>query len=131
LEHSIGYRAIKFSIDETSQIRKISEYKLLEYSTLSFLGANSNTPCVGIKGEAITGLKDEMQLLDEMLRKGDYSDEKFLQIENKLKEIQNKIEEMKTLNVTEPLEDTQPIVEPDTLFKSKIDYISIINNIKI
>jgi HK97 family phage prohead protease len=131
LEHSIGYRAIKFSIDETSQIRKISEYKLLEYSTLSFLGANSNTPCVGIKGEAITGLKDEMQLLDEMLRKGDYSDEKFLQIENKLKEIQNKIEEMKTLNVTEPLEDTQPIVEPDTLFKSKIDYINIINNIKI
>ena len=117
-------------MDETSGTRRITEYKLLEYSTLSFLGANENTPCVGIKSESAITLKEEITLLDEMLRKGDYSDEKFKQIETKISEIQNKIKEFNSLTIEEPLKDTQEIVEPDTLFK-EIDFSEIINNINL
>jgi len=132
LEHSIGYRVIKYMMDEATGVRRITEYKLLEYSTLSFLGANSNTPCVAIKSEDnINELKEKADLLNEMLTKGDYSDEKFIKIEQTIKEIQSKIEEMKTLNSKEPTKITPEIVEPDSLFKSEINYISIINNIKI
>ncbi|MFA5234203.1 MAG: hypothetical protein WC390_07370 [Sulfurimonas sp.] len=129
LEHSIGYRAIKYNIDEVTGIRHITEYKLMEYSTLSFLGANSNTPCVGIKGEAIK-IQEEIKLLNDMLTKGSYSDEKFIQIENKLIEIKSKIEEMKTLN-GKPSNDTPEIVEPDLLLKSEINYNYLIMNLKI
>lgn len=134
LEHSIGYSVVKYKVenpeDYENRIRHIQEYKLYEYSTLSFLGANENTPCVGIKSQNISDLKAEIELLNEMLIKGDYSDEKFKQIEIKLSEIQNRIQEMKTLNVDEPEQSTQ-IVEPDSLFVKEVDYIQIINSLKI
>jgi hypothetical protein len=68
-----------------------------------------------------------------MLSKGDYSDEKFKQIEIKLSVIQNKITEMKTLGIEEPEQSTPIIVEPDSLFQSqkKINYSQIINQIKL
>ena len=49
LEHSVGLQAIKYQIDQTSQIRTISEWKLWEFSTLQSWGANENTPLLGIK----------------------------------------------------------------------------------
>jgi len=121
LEHSIGYSVVKFSIenpeDWSKRIRRIQEYKLYEYSTLSFLGANANTRLVDIKSENVSSLKDEMNLLDEMLHKGEYTDEKFIIIENKISEIKNRIEKMKTLTNEEPSEDTPQIVEPNSLFE--------------
>jgi hypothetical protein len=117
LEHSIGYRAIKYNIDEATGIRSITEYKLLEYSTLSFLGANENTPCVGIKSEELVSLQEEIKMLDDMLHNGSYSDEKFLAIEKRLQE------KLATLK-NEPIKVTQKS-EPS------INYIQIINNLKI
>ena len=135
LEHSIGYSVVKFSIenpdDWSKRIRRIQEYKLFEYSTLSFLGANPNTMLVDIKHEGIATLQEEMKLLTDMLNCGDYSDEKFTLIENKLTEIQNRIKEMKTLNEQEPEQSTLTVVEPDSLFEQskKINYSFLIKNI--
>ncbi len=137
LEHSIGYSVVKFSIenpdDWSKRIRRIQEYKLFEYSTLSFLGANPNTRLVDIKREGIISLQEEMNLLNDMLTKGDYSNEKFINIENKIIEIQNRITEMKTLRIEEPSNDTPEFVEPDSLFESqkKINYSQIIHQIKL
>jgi HK97 family phage prohead protease len=137
LEHSIGYSVVKFSIenpeDWSKRIRKIQEYKLFEYSTLSFLGANERTRLVDIKATA-SSLKDELGLLNDMLIKGDYSDEKYKLIEEKILEIQNKIKEAKTLNEEEPSDKDTKIVEPDTLFKEtkiEINYSEIIKQIKL
>jgi len=135
LEHSIGYSVVKFSVenpdDYSKRIRRIQEYKLYEYSTLSFLGANERSTTVEAKN--ISSLNSEVDLLSEMLSKGDYSDEKFKQIEIKLSVIQNKITEMKTLGIEEPEQSTPIIVEPDSLFQSqkKINYSQIINQIKL
>jgi len=134
IEHSIGYSVVKFSIenpdDWSKRIRRIQEYKLFEYSTLSFLGANERSTAVEAK--SISDLKSEMELLNEMLIKGDYTDERFTQIENKLTEIQNRVKEMKTLNENEPEQSTL-IVEPDSLFekqsKKKINYSFLTKNI--
>jgi HK97 family phage prohead protease len=137
IEHSIGYGIVKFTIenaeDYAKRIRRIQEYKLYEYSTLSFLGANDRSIAVDAKGQNIYTLKEDMILLNEMFEKGNYSDEHFKEIEQKLSDIKDRINEMKTLNIEEPQEST-PIIEPNSLFEksdNKINYINIINKIKL
>jgi len=77
LEHSVGVQAIKYDIDNESQVRKISEWKLWEFSTLTHWGANENTPMLGIKS------KDELrQLIEEMANNPNYSDTRKKTIEN-------------------------------------------------
>ena len=133
LEHSIGYRVIKAYWEDPEKpynsVRHITEYKLLEYSTLSFLGANENTPCVGIKGD-MSVLQDDIKLLNDML-KGQYSDEKLQQIETKIKDIQTGITEMKSLTAEQPPEGTEIVVEPNMLFEKSIDYNYLIKNLKL
>lgn len=89
LEHSIGVNAIKWSMKE--DVREVTEWKLWEYSTLTRWGANEDTPMLGIK-EAKSN-EDALQMLDLMLRKGKYSDERFNLIENKIKELKSLIQE--------------------------------------
>ena len=89
LEHSIGVNAIKWSMKE--DVREVTEWKLWEYSTLTRWGANEDTPMLGIK-EAKSN-EDALQLLDMMLRKGKYSDERFNLIENKIKELKSLMQE--------------------------------------
>lgn len=89
LEHSIGVNAIKWSMKD--DVREVTEWKLWEYSTLTRWGANEDTPMLGIK-EAKSN-EDALQLLDLMLRKGKYSDERFNLIENKIKELKSLIQE--------------------------------------
>jgi HK97 family phage prohead protease len=130
IEHSIGYRVMQANLDNNTGIRTITEYKLMEYSTLSFLGANENTPCVDVKSQQ-TKLESDIRLLDEMLRKGNYTDEKFMNIEKKVSEIQLRITEMKSLNQEEPLKDTL-IIEPNpSLEEKKLDYKKIITNLNL
>lgn len=52
LEHSIGVQAIKYDINNDTGIRKVSEWKLWEFSTLTHWGANEDTPMIGIKNRA-------------------------------------------------------------------------------
>jgi len=66
--------------DEKDQ-RRVLEWKLWEYSTLYTWGANEKTPLVNIKS---------MADLELMIEKGNYSDEKSIQIQNlydKLKDL--------------------------------------------
>jgi len=95
LEHSVGVSAIKKEIK--SDVRHVSEWKMWEYSTLTAWGANENTPMIGMK--SLTDLTDGIDWLNTMLTKGNYTDERFLQIEKHLSDL-------KTL-VTEPQASTQ------------------------
>lgn len=99
LEHSIGYDPVKRADDDK---RIIKEYRLFEYSTLTFLAANENTPLLDIKNAG--GILDQIDFLHNALHKGDYSDTKFQQIEAKINKLQ------KLLTRLKPSKDTK--VEP-------------------
>jgi HK97 family phage prohead protease len=73
LEHSIGVQALKYTIDESKGVRKISEWKLWEFSTLTSWGANENTPLLGIKS-----------ILETMANNPKYSDNRKRAIESLL-----------------------------------------------
>ena len=112
LEHSIGVQAIKYEVLEGDAIpqeyrsqgidwiRKVSEWKWWEYSTLTSWGANENTPMVDIK--SLTKLQDTIDFFEKML-KGKYTDERLKKIE----ETYNILKSLKS----EPLKTTQQ--EPD------------------
>ena len=93
--------AIKWDIK--NDVRNVSEWKLWEYSTLYGWGANPDTPMLGIK--STENLSDSLDWLDIMLRKGNYTDERCKQIEAK-------IAELKSLMAAEPVITTQHIDEP-------------------
>lgn len=98
LEHSIGVSAIKWAID--GDIRTVSEWKLWEYSTLTAWGANENTPMLSIKDA-----NSEMEWLNVKLNKGNYTDEKFVEIERQIQLLKSLIEEpAKTTPSTEPID---------------------------
>lgn len=80
LEHSIGVEAIKKT--EKDGIRRVHEWKLWEYSTLTAWGANENTPMLGMK--SMEDVNSAIDWLDLKMRKGNFSDEKFLEIEKQL-----------------------------------------------
>lgn len=80
LEHSVGVEAIK-KVQEKDE-RKVYEWKLWEYSTLYTWGANENTPMLGIK--SLADIPDAIDWLEIKMRKGNYSDERFKEIEKQL-----------------------------------------------
>tara|TARA_R110002051_G_scaffold209553_1_gene275348 strand:+ start:172 stop:813 length:642 start_codon:yes stop_codon:yes gene_type:complete len=49
LEHSIGYTVIKEEKSQEQKANVLKEVNLMEYSTLDFLGANSETPLLDLK----------------------------------------------------------------------------------
>jgi HK97 family phage prohead protease len=91
LEHSIGVIPVKRNDKNKALVEK---WQLREYSTLTSWGANSNTPMLGIKEEVkvITAeeavkLSEDKEFAEFQMRKGNYSDERFRKIEQKLKDI--------------------------------------------
>lgn len=90
IEHSIGFNVMKR--DEKNRAI-ITEYRLLEYSTLSFLGANENTPFNGMKSQECI-IKRMQDLV--LMYNSSYSD-------NRLKAIERELE---TLAKAEPLAST-------------------------
>jgi HK97 family phage prohead protease len=85
LEHSIGYDLIKYEIDNETRIQKNLEYRLYEYSTLDFLGANELTPLIDIK--SAEKIKDALDTLEAMLKHDGYTDERYKEMELKCDEI--------------------------------------------
>lgn len=80
LEHSIGVEAIKK--EQKDSVRRVFEWKMWEYSTLTSWGANDQTELIGIKSS-----QDPAELITWLslkLKKGNYTDERFMQIENQL-----------------------------------------------
>jgi HK97 family phage prohead protease len=67
LEHSIGVQPVK---RDDSDNRYVLEWKLYEYSTLYGWGANSQTPMLSMKNL-------DKEIVQMMLEKGKYSDERF------------------------------------------------------
>lgn len=84
LEHSVGVAPVQ---RDNKDKRIVKEWKLWEYSTLSSWGANPNTPALDIK--SAKDLEDALGWLDIMLRKGDYTDEKFKKIELTIKALRS------------------------------------------
>lgn len=109
LEHSIGVEAIKK--EQKGDIRQVYEWKLWEYSTLYSWGANENTPMLAIKSE--NKIADHIQWLELACKKGNYSDQRFLEIEKHLTLLKSLLTEPEQSTQVikpkeEPLKDTQP-----------------------
>lgn len=73
LEHSVGVQPLRRDDQDN---RKVLQWKMWEYSTLTSWGANSMTPLLDIKSA-----KSEIEMLKEAL-KLNYSDERYKNIEN-------------------------------------------------
>lgn len=87
LEHSIGVDAIKYFDDRDNEVRKVTEWKLWEYSTLTSWGANERTPMLAMKSMA-PSLAD-LDWLDIRMRKGNYTDEAFIEIEKSISRLKS------------------------------------------
>jgi HK97 family phage prohead protease len=85
LEHSIGVEAVKW--EQKGDTRMVTEWKLWEYSTLTSWGANEDTPMLGMK--SADSIPEAIEWLNVMMKKGNYSDEKFLQIEEKINSLKS------------------------------------------
>jgi HK97 family phage prohead protease len=138
LEHSIGVKDIKRN-DKNKNI--VEQWELREYSTLTSWGANSNTPMLGIKAEKlftqnehgdfvlVTPTPEEIQTLTEekefaefQMKKGNYSDERFRKIEQKLKDILKILGSVQTGEdaVSEPTTQEVHQVEPVAFDPAKL-----------
>ena len=99
LEHSIGFEIVKSHKEKADDkdIRVITEYKLYEVSTLTFLGANQNTPLVDLKS-----IDNTLELLEQQL-KYNYSDERLEKVESMLLSLRKPSKDTST----EPMELTK------------------------
>ena len=97
LEHSIGYVTIKEVKSQEQKANILKEVDLKEYSSLNFLGANGETPLLDIKS---------------MLEKGEYSDEKCTQLEQKIFELEEQLksfEQPQSTQTDEGKEDSKQV----------------------
>lgn len=81
LEHSVGVIAVRRDKDDE---RKVHEWKMLEYSTLSFLGANPRTFLIDLKSATRTQVRDAVEFLQKALRQPEYSDNRLKNIDMEL-----------------------------------------------
>jgi len=112
LEHSVMVQAVKR--DENNK-KVVLEWKWWEYSTLTNWGANSETPMLGIK--SIKAIDDAINWLEIALKKGNYTDERAIKMDQHLSKLRSLID-------AEPEHSTSPI-EPNA------ETINIIKNFKI
>ena len=74
LEHSIGVRAL--ARDEHDR-RRVKEWQMLEYSTLTGLGSNPQTFLVGLKSATTDQIRDAVEMLRKAFEQRGYSDERL------------------------------------------------------
>lgn len=102
-QHSFGFRIIKEA--QKADANEIYEVAMYEGSSIQFLGANRNTPVTGIKSEA--DILADLELLEKAFKNGKYSDAAFLQIEEKIKSLYAILKPNTTLEVIEPIDQTE------------------------
>jgi HK97 family phage prohead protease len=102
-QHSFGFRIIKEA--QKADANEIYEVAMYEGSSIQFLGANRNTPVTGIKSEA--DILADLELLEKAFKNGKYSDAAFLQIEEKIKSLYAILKPNTTLEVIEPINQTE------------------------
>lgn len=71
LEHSVGVVAKK---RDNADKRKVHEWMMAEYSTLSFWGANPCTHLIDIKSVSRKDVKEAIEFLEKALKQPEYSD---------------------------------------------------------
>ena len=102
-QHSFGFRIIKEA--QKADANEIYEVAMYEGSSIQFLGANRNTPVTGIKSEA--DILADLELLEKAFKNGKYSDAAFVQIEQKIKSLYAILKPNTTLEVIEPINQTE------------------------
>ena len=80
LEHSIGVQAVK---RDKNDKRKVLEWKMWEYSTLTSWGSNPQTFLVGIKNDDPTTVRQNIEFIRRALQMR-YTDERLKQYEMRL-----------------------------------------------
>ena len=85
LEHSIGYGVPKGKSEKTTEANLLHEVALYEGSTLTFYGANPNTPITGLKSH--TDALDLLDALARMLKTGNWQDDTYQLIQEKYNQV--------------------------------------------
>lgn len=106
LEHSIGVKALRRDKEDK---RKVLQWKMFEYSTLTSWGANPNTYLVGIKSATPDKVRDAVDFLTLALKQKGYSDERY------------KIMETQLANLLKSLEGANMVVCPHCGFEFDYD----------
>jgi HK97 family phage prohead protease len=101
LEHSIGVDAIKYIDDRENNVRKITEWKWWEYSTLTSWGANERTPMIEMKGMDVL---PDLAFLELKLKKGNYKDETYIGIEKSIAQIKSLLRQEEILQQPVPVD---------------------------
>ena len=113
-EHSVGISVIKATYPDGEgwgKLREILEVRLYEVSTVPW-GANEEAKVIGTKSEQKQRAVDYMDKLWAAIRKGQFRDDTFEQLEFEIKKIQAYIYSLET---PEPVKTTQESDEPDLL----------------
>jgi len=81
LEHSIGVQAIK---RDPADKRRVLEWRMYEYSTLSFLGANPDTYLVALKEASPKQVQDAIAYIAALMKQKGFSDETLKSYEDNM-----------------------------------------------
>lgn len=101
-QHSFGYNVVKQQ--KKSDANDLLELKMSEGSSIQFLGANRNTPIVGVK--SLDCIIDDLDTLEKAIRNGKYSDETILLLEQKFKSLHEALKPSNdTSDSKEPIND--------------------------
>lgn len=84
LEHSVGVEPIQYEIDKDMGVRRVKEWKMWEWSTLSAWGANDQAKTLEIKGMGALDYIQQINILELKMRKGKYTNETFIKMEHHL-----------------------------------------------
>lgn len=99
-EHSVRLDVVKSDMDNDTGIQVIKEMRIWEGSSLLGWGANHNTPTIEMKS-----FEDVLLYVEKLkrLRKGDFTDEYFKQLELEIQAVKTHISKL-----TQPEEPTEP-----------------------
>jgi len=84
LEHSIGVQAVKGKYSIENGIRKVNEWKLWEFSTLSSWGACPGTHLLGVKSATPTQVQEAIDFIEKAMKNHGYSDERLKAYEGEM-----------------------------------------------
>lgn len=108
-EQSIGFYAVKK--ETKSGVRYLKEVKLGEGSNVT-VAMNKNAKFMGFKSLTQDDCNKQIKNIMSFLRKGDVTDDMFLQLELGLAQLQSYSYELGRKSLEEPLEDSTPVNEP-------------------
>jgi HK97 family phage prohead protease len=117
-EHSVGFEIIKS--DNKAGYREIREIKLWEGSTVTW-GANPNTPIESMKSWDKPKSEEMLAKFCNILRNGDLTDEGMIQLEIGLKQLENHLKALESVQIVES-EETQFKSEEDPTIAMALEF---------